>query len=124
MRLRAARTCYDHAAGELGVGLYEMLVDRAWLICDGEECRLTPAGEVALSKLGVDCSAAQTARRRFAYPCLDWSERRFHLGGALAASLLKAFVANQWLHREVDGRELEVTPAGHRQLQRLGIALA
>jgi len=87
---RAARTCYDHLAGRLGVCLTEALVDRGALLVRDASYELTAAGEEMLARLGVDVGAARTRRRSFAHACLDWSERRPHLAGALGAALADA----------------------------------
>ena len=123
--LRAARTCYDHAAGALGVAIHDGLVTRGWLVTPTPDAyALTDVGQDALASLGVDLAAARARRRRFACPCLDWSERRPHLGGALGASLLAACLKKRWLERELDSRALAITDAGRRGLaSRLGARL-
>lgn len=127
-RLRAARTCYDHIAGTLGVALLDRLTALEWLAPPPEpetEYRLTPGGTRGLASLGLDLEAARASRRRFAYACLDWSERRPHLGGALAAALLALALERRWVRRDLEGRALEVTRAGRRELEaRLGVTLA
>jgi DNA-binding transcriptional ArsR family regulator len=123
--LRAARTCYDHVAGTLGVSLFDASVARGWLsrARRSDVCDLTPAGAAALEALGVDLAAAQATRRRFAFACLDWSERRPHLGGALGAAVLKLLVRRRWVDQDLDSRILRVTATGRRELQaRLGVA--
>lgn len=117
-RLRAARTCYDHLAGTLGVSLYERMLVLRWLAPPpaGTECELTPKGRSALEAMGIDVESARRARRRFAFACLDWSERRPHLGGALAATLLQHAVRRKWLDRDLDSRIVRVTAAGRREL--------
>jgi DNA-binding transcriptional ArsR family regulator len=125
-RLRVARTCYDHLAGTLAVGLHERLLKARWLQADGErEYRLLPAGERALGEWGVDVEAARGQRRRFACACLDWSERRPHLGGALGAAVLQAALRRRWLAQDLEGRGVRATPKGEREwLVPLGIAAA
>jgi DNA-binding transcriptional ArsR family regulator len=129
-RLRFARTCYDHIAGSLGVALHDRLRDRGWLDAGrgsgrgGVSYRLTPRGESGLAEAGVDVSAAGAARRRFAFGCLDWSERRPHLGGALGAALLDLALRRRWLERDPDDRALTLTTLGRREVQRrLEVAL-
>jgi hypothetical protein len=112
--LQYARTCYDHMAGEVAVKLHDRLHALNWLAGE-EDYRLSDAGQAALTRLGVDCSPAPT-RRRFACGCLDWSERRSHLGGALGAALLAAFIQRGWILRRLDSRELQLTPAGKKAL--------
>src|SRR5262249_48516874 len=82
--LRAARTCYDHIAGTLGVALYDRFIALGWLKTtdDADDARdITTKGSAAFEALGIDVETARASRRRFAFACLDWSERRSHLGG-------------------------------------------
>ena len=125
--LRAARTCYDHLAGLLGVALHDRLMDLGWIAgvaAGGREAYdLTPTGTRGLEALGVDVVGARERRRRFAFPCVDWSERRPHLGGALGAVLLEAALKKRWLVRERDSRAVSVTGTGRREmLGRLGLS--
>jgi DNA-binding transcriptional ArsR family regulator len=110
--LRAARTCYDHIAGALGVSLHDRLATLGWLVTAEGSYDLTPKGTAMLEALGIDVVATRLLRRRFAFGCLDWSERRCHLGGALAAALLKLAMQRKWLTRDLDSRALRVTPIG------------
>ncbi len=120
-RLRAARTCYDHLAGTLGVALHDRLRDLAWL---SETYDVTAKGTVMLEKLGIDVEAARALRRRFGFACLDWSERRSHLGGALAAALLRVALARKWVTQDLDSRALSVTRHGKREmLERFGLQM-
>ena len=118
--LLAARSCYDHIAGSLGVALHDQLVARSWLsaaVLGGDETyELTPVGTTMLGRLGVDVRAARQMRRRFAYGCLDWSERRPHVGGAIGAALLNLALNHGWLHRDLDSRALFITRHGKREL--------
>ena len=121
-RLRAARTCYDHIAGSLGVALHDRFLERRWLATDESGYGLTAAGRQAFAALGIDVEAAEALRRRFAFPCLDWSERRPHLGGALGAAVLTLALKRRWVDEDPDGRALSVTGIGARELQaRLGL---
>jgi DNA-binding transcriptional ArsR family regulator len=124
-RLRAARTCYDHMAGTLGVLLHDRIQTLGWLAPNSAGSNaydLTPKGIQALGTLGIDVEAARTLRRRFAFPCLDWSERRSHVGGALGAALLKFALKRKWVTQDLDNRALCVTPLGRREmLARLGL---
>jgi DNA-binding transcriptional ArsR family regulator len=117
-RLRAARTCYDHMAGTVAVVLHDRLVTLEWLTrrASGADYVLTGAGARALDALGIDLEMTRSLRRRFAFACLDWSERRPHLGGALAAALLELALRKKWVTRDLDSRVLSVTPAGRREL--------
>ena len=92
--MRQARTCYDHLAGVAGVGLMDEMLRRGWLEAQEDTMRprysLTQSGEDGLKERGVDVARAKDSRRKFAYGCLDWTERRSHLGGALGAAVLEA----------------------------------
>jgi DNA-binding transcriptional ArsR family regulator len=118
-RLRTARTCYDHIAGTLGVALYDRFTALGWLSGSAPSdavSDLTPAGCAAFARLGVDVEAARGQRRRFVFACLDWSERRPHLGGALGAAVLRLSFQRRWVARELDSRALRVTSEGRRAL--------
>jgi DNA-binding transcriptional ArsR family regulator len=122
-RLRAARTCYDHLAGTLGVSLHDRLNGLGWLSeasAASEDGRksydLTPRGTAALCALGLDIEGARSLRRRFAFACLDWSERRSHIGGALGAAFLQLALKKKWVTQDLDMRALCVTRIGKREL--------
>jgi DNA-binding transcriptional ArsR family regulator len=121
-RLRAARTCYDHMAGMVGVVLHDRFKALGWLSSElssnGKDNRydVTQAGAKAFETLGIDLEATRTLRRRFACPCLDWSERRPHVGGALGAALLKVALQRKWVIQELGSRALQVTPLGRREM--------
>jgi DNA-binding transcriptional ArsR family regulator len=121
--VRAGRTCYDHLAGRLGVGLARALLDRGAVRLAGGEFEVTPAGVRLLGELGVDLAAARARRRAFAPACLDWSEQVPHIAGALGAALLTRLFDCGWIERTAASRAVEVTLAGRRGLYRtLGIA--
>jgi DNA-binding transcriptional ArsR family regulator len=115
-QLRHARTCYDHIAGVLGVGLAERLTEREHVVLGDEAGEVTPAGADFLAKLGVDLSHARAKRRVFCRPCLDWTERRPHIGGAVGAALANRCFEMKWIERVRDGRALTIMPAGRRGL--------
>jgi DNA-binding transcriptional ArsR family regulator len=125
-RLRAARTCYDHLAGALGVTLHDRFAELGWLSVSaaGREASydVTPDGTTAFQALGIDIGATRALRRRFALPCLDWSERRPHIGGALGAALLNVALERKWVIQDLDSRALGVTSRGRREmLARFGV---
>jgi DNA-binding transcriptional ArsR family regulator len=127
-RLRAARTCYDHVAGALGVALLDRFEALKWLSGGssggGRAYELTPKGTKAFESLGIDIQATRRLRRRLAYACLDWSERRPHLGGALGAALLGVGLKRKWMVQDLDSRALDVTNLGRREmLTRFGLQL-
>lgn len=119
--MRRARTCYDHIAGRLGITLVDRLLEQSYLQEESEGYRLTGHGEVLMAGLGIDTASMRAGRRPFTRKCLDWSERRHHLGGALGAALANAFFERKWIRRVGDSRALKVTTEGRRQLQRLGL---
>jgi DNA-binding transcriptional ArsR family regulator len=125
-RLRQARTCYDHIAGTLAVSLHDHFHTLGWLsrgsMANSTAYEVSSEGRKGFEGLGIDVEASRALRRRFAFACLDWSERRPHLGGALAAALLKIAVNRKWVTHDLDSRALSVTATGRRELlTRFGI---
>jgi len=121
--LAEARTCYDHLAGRCGVALHDALLARGWLVPEPGGYDLTESGVEELLGWGVDVTTARQARRRFARPCLDWTERREHLAGSLAAGVATALIdgPDPWFVRRADDhRGLRPTDAGRRRLSSLG----
>jgi DNA-binding transcriptional ArsR family regulator len=114
--LKAARTCYSHLAGELGVALFEGLIARGTLVAEEGRFVLSEAGHDELTELGVALPSATS--KRYAYPCVDWSERRDHLAGGLAVALLEHAVSSDWLRRTTGSRALTLTPPGAQALSR------
>jgi DNA-binding transcriptional ArsR family regulator len=124
-RLRHARTCYDHLAGEAGVAVMAALIGRR-LIRAGDDKRVTVTrnGRVWFSDFGIDVDALRPGRYGVARACLDWTERRHHLAGSLGTSLLVRLVDLRWLRREPASRTVRITPSGRHELERrLGIVL-
>jgi len=126
--LRAARTCYDHMAGAVAVGLHDRFVASRWIQRVAQESdseyELTEPGAKTLQALGIDIEATRALRRRFAYGCLDWSERRPHIGGALGAALLSLMLKKRYVSRDLDSRALTLTVSGRREMQnRFGMEL-
>jgi DNA-binding transcriptional ArsR family regulator len=125
-RLRAARTCYDHMAGTTAVALHDRLMGLGWLAAlskDDAVYDVSAKGVTALGALGIDVGAARGLRRRFAYGCLDWSERRPHVGGAIGTALLELLLRKRWVSEHLDSRALSVTRLGRRELHaRFGVS--
>ena len=115
--LRMARTCYDHLAGHLGVALTDALAARGHVVLTEDGGMVTPAGEEFLAGFGIDVHQLAHGRRAFCRPCLDWSERRFHLGGALGKAILDLALQRGWARRAAASRTLSVTPPGHLALR-------
>jgi DNA-binding transcriptional ArsR family regulator len=113
--LRQARTCYDHLAGEIAVDIYAFLQREGWITDDGSA--VTNVGKRQLEKIGVTLDPH--TRRKPCCACLDWSERRFHLGGDAGAALLIAFEQQGWLRRTPGYREVIITGEGKAAFLRL-----
>ena len=116
--LKAARTCYRHIAGELGVALFEGLLARGTLAAQDSHFALSKAGRGELHDLGIALPADALASRRFAHACFDWSERRDHLAGTLAVALFEHGLDHGWLRRTQGSRALQLTPPGAQALAR------
>jgi DNA-binding transcriptional ArsR family regulator len=114
--LAEARTCYDHLAGRAGVALLDALLRQRVLTGDGTELpagyQVTAAGEAALGRFGVDVPEVRRSRRRFAAACLDWTQRRPHLSGALGAAITARLLQLGWIEHGAAERAIRVTPAG------------
>jgi len=117
--MRNARTCYDHIAGVLGVGLATRLAEREFVVLGEDAGEVTSTGAEFLSNFGMDLSNARTKRRIFCRPCIDWTERRSHIGGAIGAALANRCFELKWIERVRDSRALTITPAGRRGLMQV-----
>ena len=117
--LRKARVCYDHLAGEIGVKIYEGLLRARALVEGADGLRLTVAGERWFGNHTIDTQSLAQQKRAFCRACLDWSERRHHLAGALGAALLARFIDLGWAKRVRDSRVVLLTPTGQRELEQL-----
>jgi DNA-binding transcriptional ArsR family regulator len=111
-----ARTCYDHIAGRLGVGLADTLVRRRHVMLGEEGGEVTKAGERFLVSLDIDPGAVP-GHRPYCRACLDWTERRPHIAGKLGTAMAKQFLSRKWLERQRDSRALTITPAGRRMFR-------
>jgi DNA-binding transcriptional ArsR family regulator len=114
--LRYARSCYDHMAGAVAVSLHDHFLREQWLVHNesvgADAYELSSLGARELERMGIDLSQTGGLRRRFAFPCLDWSERRPHLAGVLGAVLLQHAITNKWVVRELDSRALILSRIG------------
>lgn len=123
--IRHARTCYDHLAGTLGVGLTEALQHQRVIKAADSAYQLTESGQQRLESLGLDIAALRQCHRAFARPCQDWTERRPHLAGALGAGIAERLLELNWLQPIPGTRALRVTDSGERGLRdELGLNLA
>lgn len=112
--LRKARICYDHLAGELGVDLYDSLLDRGCLAERGDTVDLTDEGAVFIENFGIDLASVSKTRRPLCRSCLDWSSRRTHLAGALGTALLNRFYDLGWARRVDGSRVIAFSAQGER----------
>ncbi|GIN85331.1 transcriptional regulator [Heyndrickxia sporothermodurans] len=110
--IRLARTCYDHIAGNLGVKLTEAMLEMEIIKIDHSEIKITEKGNKFFSDLQVDITHIRKKRRSFCHQCLDWTERRFHLGGALGHAILEKLLELGWIQRAEKTRALKITPKG------------
>jgi DNA-binding transcriptional ArsR family regulator len=112
--LSAARICYDHLAGRLSVELADFFIGHEYLLTGEEAAEITEAGTGFLSDFGIDLSALGLTRRRFCRLCLDWTERRPHIAGALGAALTRRYFDLGWTERMQHSRAVVVTAPGKR----------
>lgn len=112
--LREARVCYDHMAGAAAVRMFDSLAGRGFLVVSRESVGLSAEGAGFIAGLGIDTTALTALRRPMCRVCLDWSERRSHLAGALGAALLVRFQTQGWVRRVEDSRHIRFTPPGLR----------
>ena len=112
--LRKARVCYNHLAGDFGVRMLDRLLADGNMTLDGDEIALTASGESRMAALGIDLAPLQAQRRPLCRTCLDWSERRSHLAGALGEALLTRFIEIGWAKREMGSRVIRFTPPGEK----------
>jgi DNA-binding transcriptional ArsR family regulator len=113
-----ARTCYDHLAGRLGVELALALQRREYLKAEGRNFELTPSGGAWLQEMGIDWQGLESRKRLFAPQCLDWTERRYHIAGALGAALLARMFELGWLKKALVPRLVKLTGRGEIELRR------
>lgn len=117
--LRKARVCYDHLAGELGVLAYESMIRDDLLEMSAQGLVPSAAGVRWFENTGIDVQAASRQRRTYCRPCMDWSERRYHLAGSLGAALLSRIGELGWAKRDKASRVVRFTPAGERRFREL-----
>ncbi|MEH6631791.1 MAG: winged helix-turn-helix domain-containing protein [Halopseudomonas aestusnigri] len=122
--IQNARMCYDHVAGQLGVSIADALVQKGALIALGSDYELTSKGETLFEELGISITDLKKSNRLFARQCLDWSERRHHVAGAVGAAIANLAFEKRWVVRAKERRVLTVTPKGKHDLKTLlGIRL-
>src|SRR5262245_6434588 len=118
LALRTARTCYDHLAGRLGVALADALATGGYVELERDAGLVTDAGIALFARIGIDIATLSAGRgtrgRVLCRPCLDWSERRPHIGGSVGAALCALSLEEDWIRRVKGTRAVSVTPKGHR----------
>src|SRR6266446_2972017 len=112
--LSSARICYDHLAGRLSVDLADFFTMREYIVLGDETTEITADGTRFLTEFGIDLVAAGTKRRHFFRSCLDWTERRPHIGGAVGAALANRCFDLDWTERMRNSRAVIITPLGRR----------
>jgi DNA-binding transcriptional ArsR family regulator len=112
--MRTARTCYDHIAGRLGVGIADALTEQGHVLLAEDGGEVTPDGAAFLAALGVDLAARKGSTRAYCRACLDWSERRPHIAGLLGAAMCRRFLDLGWVERRRDTRALTISAKGAR----------
>jgi len=119
--MQKARTCYDHFAGQLGVMIADRLVEVGAVEFDSESGLITPQGEKFLEDLGISVDESGKPKRKssrpLCRPCLDWSERRFHVAGKLGAAICTHFFEHNYVRRLNETRAVVITPKGQRILR-------
>jgi len=115
--LRFARSCYDHLAGRVGVSVADALVAMGHIVLTDEGGEVTSSGGRFLSAFGVDLKPR--TRRIFCQPCLDWSERRYHIKGFVGARILDRLLELEWLKCVSGSRALQLTPSGREGLSEI-----
>jgi DNA-binding transcriptional ArsR family regulator len=114
--LRFARTCYDHLAGRVAVAIADALVTRAYVVLGDDGGEVTEAGMRSLTGFGANLTLQSRNGRIFCRPCLDWSERRYHVAGHVGAEICRRCLQLGWFARVRDSRALRLTPAGEAGL--------
>ena len=116
--LNAARICYDHLAGRLSVDLTDSLAGREYIVLDDKAAEITTAGTRFLTGFGIELPALRSTRRHSSRLCLDWTERRPHIAGAVGAALTRRYFALGWMERMKRSHAVSITPLGRRGFQK------
>jgi DNA-binding transcriptional ArsR family regulator len=113
-----ARTCYDHLAGRLGVALADAMVAQGHLVLSSDGGEVTASGHKFLSAFGAALDPRRAGKRIYCKPCLDWSERRYHVAGHIGAEVCRRCLELGWIERQIGTRAVVVTRTGHRGFKR------
>ena len=114
--IKQCRTCYDHLAGKTGVAITDSLLKQKLIIAEDNQFNLSTKGIKWFSAFDIDIEKLQQQRRSFLRPCLDWSERRYHMAGSLAAALLDKMFLQDWLRKTKNSRVVVITAKGQKNL--------
>jgi len=114
--LRFARTCYDHLAGQVAVAIADALVAKGYIVLDEDGGEVTASGALFLESFGADLHQQPRSRRIYCRPCLDWSERRYHVAGHVGSEICRCCLERGWFAHERDSRTLRLMPAGRAGL--------
>lgn len=114
--IKYCRTCYDHLAGKIGVALAESLLEQKIIIEKNNTFEVTSEGEKWLSDFGVNIGDAKKQKRIFLKPCLDWSERRYHIAGSVGTLLLNKMLEQDWIRRTANSRVIIITAKGEKEM--------
>ena len=117
-KLTYARSCYDHLAGSIGVKITNALLDNKLIEISSNEYEVTKVGEKWFCDIDINIDELQSKKRSFAHPCLDWTERKHHIAGALGAAMLATMITKYWLRKKANSRELLITPKGKVELKK------
>jgi DNA-binding transcriptional ArsR family regulator len=117
--LRQARICYDHLAGDMGVWAFDRLCARSLVAGEARDVHVTPAGKDFFAHMGIDTEKLEGEKRPLCRVCLDWSERRYHIAGALGAGFLGKLFENGWARRNKDSRAIHFSPKGRENFSKL-----
>jgi DNA-binding transcriptional ArsR family regulator len=117
--LRQARICYDHLAGDMGVWAFDRLHAKGLVAGEARDVHLTQDGKDFFARMGIDTEALRGEKRPVCRVCLDWSERRYHIAGALGARFLARLFETGWARREADSRAIHFSPRGRENFSKL-----
>ena len=113
---RFCRTCYDHLAGKVGVSITESLLEQRIILAHGSNFEVSSDGEKWFLDFGIDVNILKKLRRAYLRPCLDWSERRYHMAGSLAAALLDKMLSDGWVRKTQNSRAIIITGKGRQKV--------
>jgi len=117
--MRRARICYDHLAGEISIAIADAMITRGQIDLGTDGAALTESGRFLMAEIGLELPLCSEGRGAvFCRPCLDWSERRHHVAGAVGAALYRTFLARNWIRRVEGSRAITFTPPGREALRR------